>query len=135
MLPALVVALVLVPIAELWLILRVAGELGLVPTLLLLVGVSVAGAALLKQQGLATWRRLRSTVAAGRVPASEVTDGALILMGGALLLTPGFLTDAIGLMLLVPATRAALGGAAARLLGRWARGRLAGSSNSRRPRP
>ena len=100
------VLLLVVPIAELWFIVQVAGEIGIVPTLVLLVVVSIAGAWLLKQQGTATWRRMRETLRSGRMPTKEVTDGALILLGGALLLTPGFLTDVVGLALLIPPTRA-----------------------------
>lgn len=104
--PFLFVLLLVVPVAELWIIVQVAGEIGVVPTLLLLLVVSVAGAWLLKQQGTATWRRMRETVRRGQMPTQEVTDGALILLGGALLLTPGFLTDVVGLALLIPPTRA-----------------------------
>lgn len=115
MIAPILIALLLVPIAELFVIVQIAGEIGVVPTLLLLVVVSVAGAWLLKQQGMATWRRLQETLARGEMPTSEVVDGAMILFGGALLLTPGFLTDAVGLLLLLPPTRASLKGAARRL--------------------
>ena len=98
--------LILVPFVELIIIVAVADGIGLLPTILLLIGVSVAGAWLLGREGIATWRRLRETLSRGEMPTDEVADGALILFGGALLLTPGFLTDAIGLFFLVPATRA-----------------------------
>ena len=94
--------LLAVPVVELWIILQVAGELGLGVTLVLLVLISVAGAWLLKQQGLQTWARLRATLSRGQMPTAEVIDGALILLGGALLMTPGFLTDAFGILLLLP---------------------------------
>lgn len=118
------VLLLVVPIAELWFIVQVAGEIGVIPTLLLLVVVSVAGAWLLKQQGTATWRRMRETLRSGRMPTKEVTDGALILLGGALLLTPGFLTDVVGLALLIPPTRAPIKGLVAAAVARRARRRF-----------
>lgn len=104
----LMLLLIVVPIAELWFILEVADGIGLLPTLALLIIVSIAGGLLLKQQGLATWHRLQQTMARGEMPTKEVTDGALILLGGALLLTPGFLTDIVGLVLLFPWTRGGL---------------------------
>src|SRR5918996_37282 len=82
--------------------------------------VSVAGAWLLRQQGTATWRRLQETLRRGEVPTKEATDGALILLGGALLLTPGFVTDVVGLVLLFPVTRAVVKRVARRFLGRVA---------------
>ena len=126
MAPLLFVALIVVPLAELWLILQVGERIGVASTLAVLIAVSLAGAWLLKQQGIATWRRLGSTLRRGRVPTDEVVDGALILAGGALLLTPGFLTDAVGLLMLVPFTRTALKAAgrrwiASRVARRWVR--------------
>ena len=117
------VLLVGVPIAELYVIVQVAQEIGVLQTLGLLIAVSISGAWLLKREGLATWRRLQETIGRGDIPSKEVTDGALILFGGALLLTPGFLTDVVGLVLLVPPSRAAVKGAARRMLGRAARRR------------
>jgi UPF0716 protein FxsA len=125
---ALFVLLLAVPLVELWIVVQAAGELGLLPTLLLLVLISVAGAWLLKQQGVQTWRRVGDALRRGRMPTEEVTDGALILLGGALLLTPGFLTDVVGLVFLVPLTRAVVKSTARRLLGWWAR-RQAGASS------
>lgn len=102
------VLLLAVPVAELWVIVQVADGIGVIPTLLLLLAVSIAGAWLLKQQGTATWRRMREALRRGEMPTSEATDGALILLGGALLITPGFLTDVVGLVLLLPPSRAAV---------------------------
>ncbi len=124
MVGALFLLLLAVPVIELWIIIQVSGELGLVVTLVLLVLISVAGAWLLKQQGLQTWRRLQSTLSRGQMPTTEVTDGALILLGGALLMTPGFLTDAFGILLLLPPARAVVKGVARRPLGWWAARRL-----------
>ena len=106
--PLLVVLLIVIPIAELWLILEVADRIGLASTILTLLIVSIAGAWLLKREGVSTWRKLRATLARGELPTNEVADGALILMGGALLLTPGFLTDVVGLAMVFPPTRATL---------------------------
>ncbi len=94
------------PLAELAVIIKVSDYIGLPVTLLLLVAVSIAGAYLLKREGTATWRRMRETLRSGQMPTKEATDGALILFGGALLLTPGFITDVIGLSMLVPGSRA-----------------------------
>ena len=100
-----VALLILVPFVELVVIIAVADGIGLLPTILLLIGISVAGAWLLGREGTATWRRLRETLSRGEMPTDEVADGALILFGGALLLTPGFVTDALGLLFLIPVTR------------------------------
>jgi UPF0716 protein FxsA len=116
----LVLLLLVMPVVELAVIVQVAQEIGVLETLVLLVGVSIAGAWLLKQQGLATWRSLQETMARGQVPTKEATDGALILFGGALLLTPGFVTDAVGLVLLIPPTRALVKSGFRKLLGGWA---------------
>lgn len=113
----LLVLLLVVPIVELAIIVRVARVIDLGPTVLLLIAVSVLGAVLLKREGLAAWRRLQNTMAEGRMPTTELADGALILFGGALLLTPGFLTDAVGFLCVLPPTRATMKGAFRRLLG------------------
>jgi UPF0716 protein FxsA len=122
--PVLFLLLIIVPILELWAILQVADEIGALNTVALLIVISALGAWLLKQQGMATWARLRQTLARGQMPTKEVTDGALILFGGALLLTPGFLTDAVGLVLLFPPSRAGVKGLFGRMLGRWAQRRF-----------
>jgi UPF0716 protein FxsA len=112
----LVLLILLVPFIELWVIIEVWQAIGGLPTLALLVGVSVLGAWLVKREGLGVWGRLNDQVRAGRVPAVEVADGALILFAGALLLTPGFITDIVGILLLIPLTRAAIRGFGRRLL-------------------
>lgn len=108
--PLLVLLFILVPIAELWAILQVGGLIGVWPTIALLIADSLLGAWLLRHQGRATWARFRGTLATGRIPATETADGALVIFGGALLLTPGFLTDGLGLLLLIPPTRALVRG-------------------------
>lgn len=130
--PLLFVLLLAIPVAELWAILQVADGIGVLPTVLLLIGISVAGAWLLKQQGMATWRNMQASLGRGEMPAKEATDGALILLGGALLLTPGFLTDVVGLLLLLPPTRAALKGVFVRYLRTRAERRWPGTAAMRR---
>jgi UPF0716 protein FxsA len=103
----LVLVFILVPIAELYVIIQVGHLLGVVSTLALLLLISFAGAWLMKREGLSTWRRAQRQVEAGVLPGRELVDGALILLAGALLLAPGFLTDALGLLLLLPPVRAA----------------------------
>ena len=106
MVPVLAIAFILVPLAELAVLIAVGDWIGLVPTLILLLVVSVVGAWLAKREGLAAWRRLQLALTQGRMPTVEVADGALILLAGALLLTPGFLSDVLGILLLLPPTRA-----------------------------
>ena len=97
---------VVVPLAELYVIIQVAQQIGIIWTILLLLADSVIGTMLMRSQGRAAWRRFNEATAEGRIPAREVADGALIILGGAFLLTPGFLTDIIGFLLLIPPTRA-----------------------------
>ena len=104
----LVAALVVVPIVEIWLLLQVGRLLGVLPTVVLLVAMSLLGAFLLRREGARTWRAFREALAGGRLPAAEVADGALVILGGALLLTPGFASDAFGLLCVLPPTRAVL---------------------------
>lgn len=121
------VALLAIPVAELWVIVSVAGTIGIPETIGLLILISIAGAWLLKQQGMATWRRVRIALERGEVPTSEATDGGLILFGGALLMTPGFLTDIVGLFLLLPPTRALVKGAFRRQFAMMAARRMGGA--------
>jgi UPF0716 protein FxsA len=102
----LVILFIVVPIAELYVIIQVGQLIGVVPTLILLLADAILGSLLLKHQGRGAWRRFNEALAARRFPGREVVDGALIIVGGTLLLTPGFLTDIFGLFLLLPPTRA-----------------------------
>ena len=102
----LVLLFIVVPILELWVIIQVGQAIGLLPTIALLILDSIVGSWLLRSQGRQAWRAFNEALAAGRVPARETGDGALIMFGGALLLSPGFCTDALGLLLLLPPTRA-----------------------------
>lgn len=97
-----------VPIVEIAVFIEVGGRLGLWPTLATIILTAMAGTALLRQQGLATLQRVRESLEANRFPMAEVFDGLCLLVAGALLLTPGFVTDAAGLLLFVPAVRMAL---------------------------
>src|SRR5918911_3398009 len=102
----LVLLFIVVPIVELFVIIQVGEAIGVLPTIALLVADSILGSMLMRSQGRAAWRRFNGAVAAGRVPAREVLDGVLVIFGGALLLTPGFVTDVFGLSFLLPPTRA-----------------------------
>jgi UPF0716 protein FxsA len=95
-----------VPILELWVIIEVGGLIGILPTLALLFAMSILGATLLRHEGRGAWQRFNQAISQRRFPGREVADGLMITIGGALLLTPGFITDAVGLLLLLPPTRA-----------------------------
>jgi UPF0716 protein FxsA len=117
----LIVLFIVVPIAELYVIIQVGQLIGVLPTLVLLLADALLGSMLLKHEGRGAWRRFNEALAARRFPGREVADGALIIIGGTLLLTPGFLTDIFGLFLLLPPTRAI----ARRVLKRLTIGRFA----------
>jgi UPF0716 protein FxsA len=103
----LVLIFVIVPLAELYVIIAVVGQaIGPIWTILLLAADSIVGAMLMKSQGRAVWRRFQLAVQEGRMPHREVIDGVLVIFGGAFLITPGFITDVIGVLLLLPPTRA-----------------------------
>ena len=95
-----------VPFVELYVIIQVAHIVGVVPTIALLVVVSMLGASLCKREGLAVIRRIQEQLSERRLPGVALLDGALVLLAGALLLTPGFVTDGIGLLLLLAPVRA-----------------------------
>ncbi len=99
---------IIIPAVELVLLIEVGKRIGTMPTLGLIVATGVIGATLARHQGLAVMSRLRGEVGAGRLPTDALIDGALILVAGALLVTPGVLTDAVGFLLLIPLTRMAL---------------------------
>jgi UPF0716 protein FxsA len=114
----LVAVFIVVPLAELYVILRVGDALGWQWTILLLAADSILGSVLLKTQGRAVWRRFNSELERGRMPHREVIDGVLVIFGSAFLITPGFITDLIGLLLLLPPTRSVIRGVVIRRLGR-----------------
>jgi UPF0716 protein FxsA len=109
-----VLLLILWPIAELFVAIKVAEAIGVLLTVVLLLIGWPLGMWLAKTEGRAAWRRLSAAVAEGRAPGREAIDGALILLGGVLLIIPGFITDAVGLCLLLAPTRALARGAVAR---------------------
>ncbi len=102
-------ALVITPLVEIAVFIEIGGFIGLWPTLAVVIVTAAAGTWLLRSQGWEVMNRARVTLAGGEFPAREVFDGACILIAGALLLTPGFVTDTAGLLLFVPAVRAYLG--------------------------
>lgn len=110
---------IVVPIVELYVIVQVADLIGVLETIALLIGVAILGSWLLKRQGTAAWSRFRLAMAEGRIPTEEISDGAMIMFGGALLLTPGFVTDILGFILLFPPTRATVKLATRRGMARW----------------
>lgn len=104
---AILVALfIVVPIVELYVIIQIGSWIGVVPTIALLLADALLGSLLLRHQGRGAWRRFNAALAEHRFPGREVADGLLIAVGGTLLLTPGFVTDIVGLIFLIPPTRA-----------------------------
>ncbi|HET7455627.1 MAG TPA: FxsA family protein [Solirubrobacterales bacterium] len=116
----LIILFIVVPVAELYVIIKVGELIGVWPTLALLLADALLGSWLLKHEGRGAWRRFNQALAERRFPGREVADGALIIVGGTLLLTPGFLTDIVGVFLLLPPTRAI----SRRLLKRFTIGRF-----------
>ena len=108
MFPLLLVLFIVVPIVEIFAIIQVGQAIGVWWTIALLIADSILGSLLMRSQGRAAWRRFNAAIAAGRAPAREVLDGVLVIFGGALLLTPGFVTDVFGALFLLPPTRAVL---------------------------
>ncbi|UTF49857.1 membrane protein FxsA [Desulfomicrobium sp. ZS1] len=96
---------VLVPVAEIYLLVTVGGAIGALPTVALVILTALAGAHLARMQGMSTMLRIRENLDQGFMPAEELLDGVLIFLAGVVLLTPGFLTDLCGLLILLPATR------------------------------
>ena len=101
----LLLVLLCVPLLELYVIIQVAGGMGTGQTILLLILVSVVGAWMVRRSGLGVLNQIRNRLNLGQLPAAELVDGLLILVAGALMLTPGFITDAVGLLLLFFPTR------------------------------
>jgi UPF0716 protein FxsA len=132
-LPLLILLFILVPIVELAVIIQIGSLIGVWWTIALLIADSILGSLLMRPQGRTAWRRFQTTVGDGRVPARETIDGALVIFGGALLLTPGFVTDIFGLAFLLPPTRAVIRRVlVARFAGRMTRG-MTGGTIGRRP--
>lgn len=105
MFPLLAVLFIAVPLAELYVLIQVGQIIGVLDTVGLLLLVSIVGAWLAKREGLGAVRRMQAAVDAGRVPGTELVDAFLILLAAALMLTPGFLTDIVAILLLLPPVR------------------------------
>jgi UPF0716 protein FxsA len=116
--PVLVLLFIVVPIAELYVIIKVGEWIGILPTLAILLGDALLGSFLLRHQGRSAWRRFNQALDERRFPGKEVADGLLITVGGTLLLTPGFISDIAGLFLLIPPTRALVRAVLARFMQR-----------------
>jgi UPF0716 protein FxsA len=111
MAPVLVVLLVLlivVPITEISLIVLVGQQIGAIPTVLLLIGSALLGSWLLRREGRRAWRELKTAADAGRPPALEAVSGVLVLVGGLMMMLPGFATDTLGVLLIIPPIRRAV---------------------------
>lgn len=127
----LVVLFVGVPLLEIFVLVQVGQVIGAWWTILLLIAASVIGTWLIRREGGRAWRALRVALETGRMPARELADGALILVGGTLMLTPGFVTDAFGILLIVPVTRPLARSLLTQLIAR----RLLGPGSTNRPGP
>ena len=99
------VAFVVVPIVEIYVLIQVGQVIGVWWTILLLIADSILGTWLIRREGGRAWQAMRTALDSGRMPAKELADGALILVGGTLMLSPGFVTDAFGILLILPFTR------------------------------
>lgn len=105
-----VLVFIAVPVAELWLILQVGSMIGVAPTIALLLIDSLVGSWLLRTQGRSVWSDFRRTSDAGKIPTTQAVDGFFVVMGGTLLLLPGFLSDFVGLAMILPPSRKLLRG-------------------------
>lgn len=115
--PVLFLLFLLVPAAEIWLLIEIGGHIGIGWTLVTIIATALAGAVLVRSQGLAVLGRIQREMAVGHVPTGDMLEGLMLLLAGAVLVTPGFFTDAAGFALLIPPVR--------RLLSRWVMTRAA----------
>jgi len=120
MFPKLLLLFIIVPALELYLLISIGKQIGVPTTLCIIVLTAILGASLTRAQGQRTLLRFQQAMAAGRMPHAEIMDGLMIILAGAVLLTPGFLTDAVGFALLVPPVRAV----ARKMLARMLKGRI-----------
>jgi UPF0716 protein FxsA len=130
----LLVLFVVVPVVEIYVLIQVGQAIGVGPTILLLLADAALGTWLFKREGRKAWTALNQAIAARRVPAREVADGALVVLGGAFLITPGFVSDVVGVLCLLPPTRALLRRALTGVLARRMLGPVAGTGPTRRTR-
>jgi UPF0716 protein FxsA len=135
----LALAFIAVPVLEIYVIIQVGQVIGPWWTILLLLADGVFGSSLVKHEGRRAWRALRAALEQGRMPASELADGILILVGGTLMVSPGFVTDVVGVALILPFTRPLGRRLLARFVDRRLRGRVqvraGGPRTARRPGP
>lgn len=130
--PVVLAAIVLVPIVELYVLIQVGQAIGARQTIVLVLATSAAGAWLLRREGARALRHFQEAVQQQRDPSREVADGVLVLVGGLMLLVPGFVSDVLGLLLLLPLTRALLRGPATAFVGARLQGPLGGPRARRR---
>jgi UPF0716 protein FxsA len=121
----------IVPIIEIYLLIKVGSLIGGLPTVAALLLISLLGAYLVRSQGFRIINQVREELARGRLPAAQMLDGALVLIGGLLLMTPGFFTDFLGIFFLIPATRRLI----KLWLGLWLQARLSRGGAIMRRRP
>ena len=107
---SLFVLFIVIPIIELYLLIKVGNLLGAWPTIFLVVGAAFAGATVLRWQGVVTWQKVNSTMTRGQLPAQDMIEGVLLFVAGIFLLTPGFITDMVALILLISPARRTLAG-------------------------
>ena len=105
MLWKLFLAFTIIPVSEIYILIKIGGQIGILPSIGLVIITGIVGASLARSQGLQTLGRIRDSFQQGVVPGEELLNALLIAVAGIVLLTPGFLTDAAGLFLLIPATR------------------------------
>jgi len=134
-LPALLAAFVVVPVLEIWVIIKVGSVIGPWWTILLLIADAVVGSWLVRHEGRRAWRALRVALEQGRMPANELADGMLLLIGGTLMLAPGFVSDIVGALMIVPITRPIGRRILAGFVARRLDVRLMGATNAEGPRP
>ena len=106
LMPVLLLLFIIMPIVEIAVLIQVGSVIGLLPTVAIVIVTAVLGTTMLRQQGLATLARARQRMDQGEMPAQQLVEGLLLVVGGVLLLTPGFVTDAVGFLCLIPFTRA-----------------------------
>lgn len=131
--PLLVLMFLIAPVIEIYVIIVVGQQIGVIPTVLLLLFESAIGAWLVKREGARAWKALTGALASARMPNVELADAALVLVGGTLLLTPGFVTDIFGFFLILPFTRPVARRGLARFLARRRRRRNTATRRSGAP--
>ena len=133
--PIFLIIFLLVPVVEIYFLIQVGEQIGALWTVLLVVLTAVIGVKLLKQQGLSTLMKAQQKMQSGTIPATEIVEGIALLIAGAFLLTPGFFTDFIGFLLLIPQTRKALVLIFAVKIATHLKTRAQGSNNQQSPNP